>query len=547
MPRTARLTRSFVQATAALLLAACGLPSPAAPVAQPPSAAAPPVSTSPPAAAEKQVVLAVGKDDGAFNILLFPRSICACNSLIYGTLFQLNDDGTGVQGDLVDHWDTQPDGLGYTLYLRQNAVWHDGQPVTADDVVFSFDALRDPKNATTTGANLDGIESYAAVGPSAVQLKLKSPTPALLNRLTRVGVVPKHLLADESNIPASPFNQHPIGSGPFKFDSYTPGVQLTLTRNDAYYRGQPGVDRVIVRFLPDPNAATIQLKSGEVDLARINSSNVPALQDASNVVVDQFPTNGEGIVNINLRRPILADLAVRQALSYATDREAIGKGVFSGLGQMEQGPIASSSAFFAPGVDALYAYDLPKAESLLAQEGWQKGSDGVLTKDGAPLELTMNVNSESDTHVKLGQAIQSEWKLLGVKVDLRVIDFATWRDLNFTKKDFDVFYNAYGSALDPDDTEFAKYYSDSPGNLVGLADPQIDRDLEQGRVAVDVAQRKQLYADYQQRMTQLLPVLFVGYDKVLIAANKRLHGLTVRPVGYDGNAYFDNAYLWTVD
>jgi peptide/nickel transport system substrate-binding protein len=494
-----------------------------------------------------QIVLAVGKDDGAFNILLFPRSICACNSLIYSTLFVLNDAGTGVQGDLVDHWDSQPDGLGYSLYLRPNAVWHDGQPVTADDVVFSFDALRDPKNATTTGANLDGIESYSAVNSQEVQLKLSAPTPALLNRLTRVGVVPKHLLANEPNIPASAFNQHPIGSGPFKFDSYTPGVQLTLARNDAYYRGRPGVDKVIVRFLPDPTAATIQLKSGEVDLARINSSNVPALADAANMVVDQFPTNGEGIININMRRPILSDLAVRQALSYATDRNAIGKGVFAGLGQMEQGPIASTSAFFAADVDTLYPYDVQKAQALLAQAGWQKGSDGVLTKDGTSLELTMNVNSESDSHVKLGQAIQAEWKLIGVKVDLRVVDFATWRDLNFSKKDFDVFYNAYGSALDPDDTEYAKYHSGTAGNLVGLADPQIDQDLEQGRIAVDPAQRKQLYADYQQRMTQLLPALFVGYDKVLIGANKRLHGLTVRPVGYDGNAYFDNAYLWTVN
>jgi peptide/nickel transport system substrate-binding protein len=331
-----------------------------------------------------QIVLAVGKDDGAFNILLFPRSICACNSLIYSTLFVLNDAGTGVQGDLVDHWDSQPDGLGYSLYLRPNAVWHNGQPVTADDVVFSFDALRDPKNATTTGANLDGIESYSAVNSQEVQLKLSAPTPALLNRLTRVGVVPKHLLANEPNIPASAFNQHPIGSGPFKFDSYTPGVQLTLARNDAYYRGRPGVDKVIVRFLPDPTAATIQLKSGEVDLARINSSNVPALADAANVVVDQFPTNGEGIININMRRPILSDLAVRQALSYATDRNAIGKGVFAGLGQMEQGPIASTSAFFAADVDTLYPYDVQKAQALLAQAGWQKGRTVSSPKTGPP-------------------------------------------------------------------------------------------------------------------------------------------------------------------
>jgi len=106
---------------------------------------------------------------------------------------------------------------------------------------------------------------------------------------------------------------------------------------------------------------------------------------------------------------------------------------------------------------------------------------------------------------------------------------------------------AGGSALDPDDTEYARYHSGSPGNLTRLNDPQIDHDLEQGRHAVDANERKQVYSDYQQRMTQLLQDLFIGYDKVLIGANKRLKGLTVRPVGYDGNAYFDNAYLWSVN
>jgi ABC-type transport system substrate-binding protein len=152
-PRSITLTRCFALATAVVLLAAC-TPTPP-PSSEPPatssaSGAAPATSVAPSAPAGGQDVVAVGEDDGAFNILLFPRSICACNSLIFSTLFQLNDAGNAVQGDLVDHWDTQRDGLGYTLYLRSSAVWHDGQPVTADDVVFSFDVLRDPKNADQT-------------------------------------------------------------------------------------------------------------------------------------------------------------------------------------------------------------------------------------------------------------------------------------------------------------------------------------------------------------------------------------------------------------
>jgi ABC-type transport system substrate-binding protein len=185
------------------------------------------------------LVFGGGQDTQSFNIILFPKSMCTCNSLIYSTLFKLNATGTDVEGDLVERWDIQPDGLVYVLHLRPDAVWHDGQPVTADDVVFTMQALRDPKTGSTYVAFLDGIDQFTVDGPQTVRLTLRQPVPALLSRLSRVGVLPKHLLVDEPNAASSTFNQHPVGSGPFKFESYTPGVQITLVRNDQYYLGPP--------------------------------------------------------------------------------------------------------------------------------------------------------------------------------------------------------------------------------------------------------------------------------------------------------------------
>jgi peptide/nickel transport system substrate-binding protein len=159
----------------------------------------------------------------------------------------------------------------------------------------------------------------------------------------------------------------------------------------------------------------------------------------------------------------------------------------------------------------------------------------------------MNVNSENVTSTLAAQAMQAQFKSIGVTINLRVVDFATWRDLAFNKKDFDLFWTAFGSALDPDDTEYARYVSTSPMNLSGLNDPEIDRLLELGRHTLDPGQRKQAYAAYQRRMTELLPVLFIGYDRVLMGTSHRLHDLAVRPVGYDGSAFLDNAYQWWVD
>jgi peptide/nickel transport system substrate-binding protein len=241
------------------------------------------------AASGGTLVFGGGQDAQSFNIILFPKSMCTCNSLISSTLFKLNATGTDVEGDLVERWDIQPDGHVYVLHLRPDAVWHDGQPVTAGDVVFTMQALRDPKTGSTYVAFLDGIDQFTVDGPQTVRLTLKQPVPALLSRLSRVGVLPKHLLVDEPNVASSTFNQHPVGSGPFKFESYTPGVQRTLVRNDQYYLGPPRLDRVVYRFSTDLNVAALQLKTGEVQLAQLASANVPSLADAPDVSVDQFP------------------------------------------------------------------------------------------------------------------------------------------------------------------------------------------------------------------------------------------------------------------
>jgi peptide/nickel transport system substrate-binding protein len=536
-----------------LLLSACtaGSPvvTPEGSIATPPAsqvvATSEPNGSPTPAARDGgSIVMGGGLDPGLFNTILFPKSSCVCNALIFSTLFRLNDAGSGVTGELVDHWDVQADGLGYLLTLRANAKWHDGQPVVADDVVFTLDQIRNPKNGSSWVSLLGGIDSYSVVDDKTVKLTLKEPTPALLSRLTRVGVLPKHLLAEETNLPNSSFNLHPIGSGPFKFESYTPGVQLTLVRNDQYFRGRPHLDKITFRFLADPNAAVVQLKSGELDLARLNSVNVPALSGATGVVVNQFPTNGQGGIQLNLRNPALADLRVRQALSYGIDREAISKGVYAGVGQIELAPIASTSPFYSSDI-VTYSHDPAKAASLLDSAGWTMGANGVRQKDGKPLGFTMVVNSESVTSKLISQTVQAELKDIGVGVNLQVVDFATWRSLVFNYK-FDLFSTAFGSPLDPDDTEYNKYFSTSPGNLAGLNDPEIDRLLTAGRHEIDPTKRKAEYASYQRRMTELLPLLFIGYDKVIAGSSSRLHGLAVRPVGYDGDAWLDNAHLWWV-
>lgn len=387
------------------------------------------------------------------------------------------DDGGNIQPQLASSWDLSPDNTTYTFHLVPTATWQDGSAFTAADVVFTLNHDADPATNHPFKAQFAVIASTQAVDTHTVQVKLKQYSATFLFDLA----LGEGVIYQQKNL--SQLATHPIGTGPFEFGNWVHGDSITLTRYDGYWGTKARVQKVVFKYITDPNAMNNALLSNAIDvISRVSGpEQLPAFIGNPKYDVLQGQTTTKVIMTMNNTSGALSDVRVRQAISFAVDRKAVIDGAQSGYG-LPIGTHAAPADPYYVDLTGVYAYSPTKAKALLAAAGHAND-----------LSFTLTLPPPSYAQ-RGGEIIASELQAVGIKVTTVNVDFTRWLSDVFTAGKFDLTIIGH---VEPRDL----YQYGNTSYYWHYDNPQVQQLLAQADAQPDATKRNQLYQQVERQIT----------------------------------------------
>lgn len=528
---------------AVLVVAACSTPS--IPQSGAPSAGVPstPVRGG-------TFIMALEGDTPTFNPYLNTDTLTLMPSVNINETLVLLDWELKPQPGLADSWNVSADGRTYTFNLVKNATWHDGKPFTSADVKFTLEKLL-PTHPRASAWWTPNIEEVAAPDSATVVIKLKHPFAPFMVSLGFPSVAPqimaKHLY-ETGDPKTNPANMQPVGTGPFKFKQFVKGDHIELVRNDSYYRaGLPYLDRLIMRIVPDPNSRMLAFDKGELDFVYyfLVLYDQVAKYRADPKFVDDSHGGEAGatseFVLFNLRNPILAKSEVRRAIAHATDKEAIRQKALSGLGKTADTVIHSGLGWAFNANVPKYPRDVAQANRLLDQAGHPRGADGTRFR------LRLSWADGRDYEGLAAEVIRDQLREVGIAVEIRKMDRATFIDRVFLNWDFDMAHQLFGTGPDPrlGVTRFlstANIRKASFVNAMGYSNPEVDRLLDLEVTQIDPKERSDSWKKVQDLVMRDLPLLPLFEQPVNNLYRSNFKNVILGPMAHGEN----HARTWMV-
>ena len=436
-----------------------------------------------------------------------------------------------------------PDQLTFTFKLRSNLKWSDGQPLTADDVVFTYNLLGgqtpDTKDFVSRHrAEVDGFQSATATDPQTVVVKFSKIVANFVDTHCRYGILPKHILGGST---AKALNTHDfftaptVASGVFKFVKWDKGQQVVLARNDNYWAGASHLDQYIFKVITDAVVLAQQLKTGELDTGQPDASQFDNLKTVNTLTTLAYLQAGFVYYQMNLEptRPaskIFGDKNVRKALQMALDRTAMAKAVYFSQAVPADSVEVATTWAYNPNVSPKYTFDKAGAEKLLDAAGWAKGSDGIRAKGGVRMSFELNTNAGNKVRENLIQVMQQQWKDIGVEATPRAIAFQTLvTQLRSTRTFYMILIGISNQDPDPDETTLftTKGIGASGLNGMSYSNPQVDQLMSDALQTTDRAKRKPIYFQIQNLLAEDIPAGMLFYPNYLWGINKRVVNFNV--------------------
>ncbi len=464
--------------------------------------------------------------------------------LIFSGLIRFDSHGL-PQPDLAESWGTSADGTLYNFSLRTNAVWHDGEPVTSDDVIYTIELIK--SNGSLFPQDIKKLWSQIEVkrlDDHTLQFRLPEPFAPFLDYAT-FGVLPKHLLEDvpADQLANADFNLKPIGTGPYKFDHLMirggkiSGVVLNV--NEDYYVAKPFIEQIVFRFYPDSAEAFDAYQQGEVlGISQITADILQqALMQANfSVYTSRLPQLCLVFLNLNdPSLPFMQDANVRRALLLGINRNYITSRILQGQAIVADGPILPGSWAYYDGIEHI-DYDPDGAAALLKEEGYviPAGGGDVRAKEGQSLTFTL-VHPNDAIHTQIAQAIQSDWALIGVKVDLVAVPYEQLVANYLDTRKYQAAIADLNTSRTPDPDPYLFWHqSEATGgqNYSQWDDRTASEYLETSRTSTDFSDRTRLYRNFQVIFTKEMPSLPLYYPVYSYGVDAQVQGVQVAPL-YD--------------
>jgi peptide/nickel transport system substrate-binding protein len=450
-------------------------------------------------------------------ILSTDTSSSAVEGTIFSGMVKVNEK-LEIIPDLARRWEVSKNGKIWTFYLRQDVKWYDGVPFTARDVKFTFDSVLNPKVNSVRRSDfiVDGKPvQFKIINQYTLQAILPKPfAPFLVN--AAMSILPRHLLV-EKDINTAEFNRKPVGTGPFIFKEWQTGDHVTVSRNPSYYGGKPLLKEINFKVIPDENSRLVALEAGEIDEAGIPPKDYRRMQAVKGINVFEFDALTYTYLGLNLASPKFTDRRVRQALAYATDKNQLVGLIFRGLASPAYAPSAPVSWAYSDAVPK-YPYNPEKAKQLLKEAKAEN------------LEFTILVNQGNKEREKAAVILQQQYKKIGIKVKVRVMEWsALLKIINAPKdpKDFEAVIIGWSLGIDPDaysiwhSSQYPKGF-----NFIKYRNPEVDRLLERGRTTIERKERKGIYARLWKLIAEDQPYIFLWYPKAVVGVSARVGGLS---------------------
>jgi peptide/nickel transport system substrate-binding protein len=359
---------------------------------------------------------------GSLNPIL-PSELASAiiNWTMFSPLTAVNPWTNEVEPYLAESYDANDDLTVWTFYLHQGVTWHDGEPFTAEDVKFTFDAIRDPETAATTAPDFARVTDVEVVDDHTVRVTLSASDGFFADRLSLGGneIIPKHVLEGfDSLYDAVDFiSRNPIGTGPFKMRNAQPGSFYELVANEDFFRGRPFLDGLTFRVVPDGNTRVTQLLTRQLDWVDLEAPQLPSVRNNPNIQVTTFDSLGYQLFAWNLRNPLFQDERVRIAMTHAVDRRSMAQTVSPNLGYVDDVYIPAGVEWVERPDVEFREYDPELALQILAEAGWERNAAGLLEKDGETFSFYILVDRGDVQREQMGLILQQYFTDIGMDVE----------------------------------------------------------------------------------------------------------------------------------
>lgn len=496
-----------------------------------------------PADGDAIVSASIGEPSNLIPALATDTASSEINGRVYNGLLKIDKD-LNIVPDLAEKLEISDNGLTFIFHLRRDVRWHDGTPYTSRDAMFTYKLMVDPKTPTAYGEPYKQVKTAETPDDYTFIVTYERPLArALISWCFHQ--MPAHLLEGQ-DLEASPLVRHPIGTGPYKFEKWEAGQRVTLVANDDYFEGRPHLDRVIMRIIPDLNAQMMELMSGGIDTMSLTPDQYDEKAgDASftsQYNVFRYPAFSYTYLGFNFDSPLFADRRVRQAIAHAIDKNELVDGVLLGLGRPANGPFKPEMWAYNQDVKP-YPYDVEKAKSILAEAGWtDSDGDGFLDKDGQPFQFTIMTNQGNKVREQTGLIIQARLAEVGVKVNLRIVEWAAFLKEYLDKHNFEAVVMGWTVPIEPDLYDVWNSTKTQPGelNFINYKNEEVDRLIDEARFTLDQPTRKKAFDRIQEIFYEDVPYVFLYVPDALPVYSNRFIGPEVGPggIGHNFNQWY---------
>jgi len=481
---------------------------------------------------------------------------------ITGFVFESLVGGNPVDGNpspgLADYWEIGADGVTYTFYMNPNATWHDGQPVTADDVIFSFDAVLAEDSLSVRKSTVElFLKEYKKVDDYTVQLVGIEPSAVFVeNTAAQFAIVPKHIweavpFGDWASDPGST-GQDPsrvIGSGPFTFIEWVLGDRVTLAKNPDYWDTEsiPNIDEYIYRVVADPASAIASLQTGESDVVEVSFSQANPLRESNpELQVIDFDTLSFNFYIANQdasKTELFTDVKVRQALHYALDRDLMAETVYQGFAIRADGTQPVLSIAYAPDrINTIYTYDPEKAKALLEEAGWvDSDGDGIREKDGVKFSFETTYSEGVATYEQQIPYMQQVWREVGIEMIPTAIPFPTLLENN-DAGNYQMSVLGFSWSVDGGQGDMFRCSAVPPSgfNMMRYCNPEYDKLDAASQVELDQQKRIDILIEASNIVNDEMAAGINVFRKSIMGGAPRVHNFF--PNGYSSVWWI--AYTW---